>query len=404
MRNPSNLTTSLAKNAVKRLTRRPPLPILAALAAMTAIAFAQSAPTAPKPAPDTVLFKNGDTLTGHFEHGDGNSITFKSDSAGEITVSLDAVKELHITGSFAVLRKDRPIKKIADARAIPPGTIAYSDGKLTVTRATTGEEEVPEAQIAFIIDAATYAKDVSGKEGPFNAWNGNINGGATLVRATDYGETFTAGIALTRATPIVSFLPPRDRTTFVLQETYGKLTSPVIPQTAPPSLAAVTVTSIFHTTAEQDEYVSPRVFALGTTSFDHNYSQGLELQQIYGGGIGWSAVKSDKQGLDIKATIQYEKQSFQTASANQNLLGSTISEAYHRTFPKKLLFTESANIIPAFNNSNAYSINASAGLALPVYKRLSVNFNTTDNFLNDPSPGYNKNSYQFVTGVAYALK
>jgi opacity protein-like surface antigen len=368
------------------------------------LAVAPSAIAQAKPAPDEIVFKNGDMLTGHFNGGTGNSIAFKSDSAGDITVSLDNVKELHVTGSFAVLRKDHPVAQVAEARAIAPGTISYSDAKLTVNRPTTGPEVVPEAQIAFIVEAATYGKEVSGKEGPFNAWNGNLNGGATLVRATDYGETFTTGISLVRATPTVSFLAPRDRTTFNLQETYGKLTSPVIPQTVPASPAAVTVTSIFHADAEQDEYFSPRFYALGQTAFDHNYSQGLSLQQIYGGGIGWTAIKNDKQQLDLKATIQYERQSFKTASNNKNLIGSTISEAYRRNLPKKLLFTESANFIPAFTNSSAYSFNVSAGLALPVYKRLSVNFSTTDNYLNDPSADYNKNSYQLVTGISYALK
>jgi len=402
MSQPSDPITIRANSGLRRFANlRGPFHLVAA---GCILAGAWPAAAQAKPAPDEIVFKNGDRITGHFESGTGNSIVFKSDSAGEITVSLDNVKELHVAGSFAVLRKDHPIAKIADARAIAPGTISYSDAKLTVTRPTTGAEAVPEAQIAFIIDAATYGKEVSGKQGPFSAWNGNVNGGATLVRATDYGETFTAGIALVRAVPTVSFLPPRDRTTFALQETYGKLTSPVIPQTAPATPAAVTVTSIFHAGAEQDEYFSPRFYALGQTAFDHNYSQGLSLQQIYGGGIGWTPVKSAKQELDVKATIQFEKQSFQTASGNQNLIGSTISEAYRRTLPKKLIFTESANVIPAFNNANAYSINATAGLALPVYKRLSVNFSTTDNYLNNPSAGYNKNSYQLVTGVSYALK
>jgi hypothetical protein len=204
--------------------------------------------------------------------------------------------------------------------------------------------------------------------------------------------------------PSVSFLRPRDRTLLDLLETYGKLTSPVIPRTAPPSAPAVTETSILHADAERDQYISPRLYALGQTAFDRNYSQGLNLQQIYGGGIGWTAIKSDRRELDLKATIQYEKQAFQTAANNQSLIGSTISEAYRRNLAKRLILTESANFIPAFNNSNAYSANVSGGLALPVYKRLSVNFTAADNFLNDPSAGYNKNSFQFATAVSYSLK
>ena len=40
---------------------------------------------------------------------------------------------------------------------------------------------------------------------------------------------------------------------------------------------------------------------------------------------------------------------------------------------------------------------------MPVFKRLSLTVTTTDNFLNDPSAGYKKNSFQFVTGASYTL-
>lgn len=356
------------------------------------------------PPPDVIVFTNGDQLAGVLERGSGSSIVFKSDMAGELTVPLDKVKELRVSGSFTVLRKDVPIASVSAARAISPGRVAYGDGRLTVTRASGTAETVPADQIAYIIDQATYAKETSGKEGFFNGWGGALNGGATIVRSTDYGETFTAGIGLVRDMPGVSFLPARNRTSFDLQETYGKLTSPVIPQTTPPSPPAVTKTSIFHTDAERDEYFSPRFFALGQTAFDHNYSQGLTLQQIYGGGIGYTAIKDAQQELDVKATIQYEKQSFQAAGSDDNLIGSTISETYHRTLPHKFVLSEFGNFIPSFNIPSAYSANASGTLTLPVYKRLSLSFTGTDNYLNNPSPGYDKNSFQFIAAVSYALK
>jgi hypothetical protein len=371
--------------------------------AMCAMA-AKSQPPAPKPPSDIVVFTNGDKLTGTLEHGAGNSIVFKSDMAGEITISLDKVKELHTAGSFAVLRKDVPIKNAAAEHAVPQGPVTYADGKLNVAPPSAAAETIPEALIANIIDQATFTKEISSKSGLLSGWTGAINGGATLVRATDYGETFTAGIALVRTMPTVSFLPPRDRTSIDFQETYGKLTSPVIPQTVPPSPPAVTETSIFHAGAERDESFSARFFALGQTAFDHNFSQGLDLQQIYGGGIGYSPIKSDKQELDLKATIQYEKQSFQTKANDDNLVGSTISETYHRALPRKFVLSEFGNIIPSFNIPKAYSANASATLTLPVYKRLSMAVTATDDYLNNPATGYNKNSFQFILGATYTLK
>jgi hypothetical protein len=356
----------------------------------------------PKAAPDTIVFTNGDQLTGTLVRAVGKSVIFKSDMAGEITVSLDKVKELHSTGSFAVLRKD-----VTPTRAnVTPGALIFEGGNLTVASITGQPETVPGKEIAYIIDQATYDKDLERKAGPAYGWNGAINGGATIVRSTDDGSTFTAGIALVRAIPAVPFLPGRNRTTFDLQETYGKLTTPVIPQTTPPTPASVAITSIFHADAERDEYFSPRVYALGQTAFDHNYAQGLKLQQVYGGGIGWSAIKGAKQDLDLKGAMQYERQSYLASSKtpDQDIIGSTISELYHRELPRKLLFTEAFSALPAWNNAHAFSANGSVSLAMPVFKRLSLAVTTSDNFLNDPAFGYNKNSYQFVTAVSYSLK
>jgi hypothetical protein len=363
-------------------------------------AGAQDKPAPPKPAPDVIVFTNGDQLSGTLERGIGNSITFKSDMAGEITVPLDKVKELRSSGSFAVLRKS-----VADNRkTVVPGTLIYTDSTLTVAAPTAAPELVPEKEIAYIIDQPTYDMELEKKPGPLYGWNGTVNGGATIVRSTDNGSTYTAGIALVRAIPAVPYLVPRNRTTFDLQETYGKLTTPVIPQTTPPTPPSVALTSIFHADAERDEYLSQKFFALAQTSFDHNYAQGLQLQQVYGGGIGWTAFKTARQQLDVKATMQYEKQTFETVSSNQDLVGSTLSEAYHRALPRKLLFTESASYLPAWNNSSAYSASFTAGLVMPLFKRLSLNINTTDNFLNDPAAGFNKNSFQFVTAASYTLK
>jgi hypothetical protein len=85
-------------------------------------------------------------------------------------------------------------------------------------------------------------------------------------------------------------------------------------------------------------------------------------------------------------------------------VGSTISEAYHRRLPRELLFTEQLAVLPAWNEFHAFSANGSVALAMPVFKRLSLTVTTSDNFLNDPATGYNKNSYQFVTAMSYALR
>ena len=387
----------------KRSIRR----IIALLAAfLFSVATASNAPLVhaqvktPKPPPDVIVFTNGDQLTGQLERGVGNSIVFKSDVAGEITVSLDKVKSLRASGSFAVLGK----YGLISPGAVTRGTVQFSDKTLSITTPNGALEALQQNQIAYIIDQPTYNRELAKRPGQFYGWNGSVHGGATVVRSTDNGTTYTTGLSLVRAIPAVPFLPARNRTSFDLQETYGKLTSPVIPQTAPPSPPSIALTSIFHTHAERDEYFSPQFFALTQIGFDHNYAQGLNLQETFGSGIGWTTLKSAAQQMDVKADLHYEKQTFQTASSDQNLVGSTLSEVYHRNLPRKLVFTQSASVLPAWNNSSAYSANAMLGLVMPVFKRLGLTVTSTDNFLNDPSAGYKKNSFQFVTAASYSLK
>jgi hypothetical protein len=352
-----------------------------------------------KPSPDVLVLTNGDRLTGTLESGQGDSIVFKSELVGEITVSLDKVKELHANGGFVVLKKNEKITRAQ--RQI--GQVTYADKAITMENPSGAPEELPVKDLAYIIDQETYNKEVTSNPSPWKGWGGTITGGATIIRSTQDGTNLNAAINLTRAIPSISFLPARTRTTFNLLETYGKLTQPTIPQTNPPTPTAMAKTNIFHTDAEHDEYFSPRLYALVGLSYDHNFSQGLNLQQIYGAGIGWTVLMEPNQELDLKVDLHYERQNFQPPTVSEDLIGSTFSENYHRNLPAKIVFTESGSVIESWNDFNAYSAIGAAGLQLPVYKRFSLSANVLDNFINNPAFGYKKNSFQFVTGITYTL-
>ncbi|ADV82105.1 DUF481 domain-containing protein [Terriglobus saanensis] len=353
------------------------------------------------PLPDVIVFTNGDQLSGALVRGVGDSVVFKSDMAGELTIPLSKVRELRSSGSFAVLKKNAPVSR----GDLHPGTLEVTDGTVVVASPMGAPEQMPIKDVAYILDQTTFDREVEKKAGPLYGWTGAVNAGATFVQSTQHGGTFNAGLTLARTVPTVTFLNPRNRTLLDVSETYGKLTTPTIPQTEPtPTPDSVVKTSVFHADLERDQYFTQRFYALANTSFDHNFSQGLQLQSVYGLGIGWTPISTPKQQLDVKADLHYEGQGFQDPSTNLDLIGSTLAETYKRTLPRKLVLTEQASVLPAWNNFNAYSANGSIGLSLPLFKRLSVALTTTDNFINNPSTGYKKNSFQFVTGITYSLK
>lgn len=351
--------------------------------------------------PDTIVFANGEKLSGHFVKSTGSSVTFKSDALGEITIDWSKVKELETTAKVAVIRKGVMLRRKAIPSDVPQGTLAMQDQKLQITPAPgTPPQSIPVGDSAQILDQAAFQKAITRTPGFFTDWTGNITLGASLVQGTQDNRTATGALNLVRAEPTESWLNPSSKTSIILVESYGELSQPSTPTIR---------TSITHGAAEQDKYFTPSVFAFGQADFDHNFSQGLDLQQTYSGGIGWTAIKSATQELDVKAGASYIRQQFLSGSngvptPTRSLVGSVFGEHYHRKLARGASLDQNLTFTPAWNDTSAYSALFNTLLAMPVFKRLSVSASVSDTFLNDPPEGFKKNSFQFTLGITYAFK
>jgi hypothetical protein len=343
--------------------------------------------------PDTLTLTDGETLVGKLLRATGAAVTFHSDLAGDVTIPWAKIKGLTASRRFAVIPKGVIFKRKESDGKIPRGTLALADGKIQITPG--GGQPVQTfapGDTGFILDEDSYQKALH-TPGFNEAWKGSVTGGVSLIEATQKSDTFTGAAHFTRAVPTEDWLAARSRTLVNFTASYGKVDQPNTPEVK---------TDLVHFDAEQDQYFTPRMYALGQAAFDHNYSQGLSLQQTYSGGAGWTVVKSDPQTLDLKVTMSYISQRF-NGEANKSLIGSVFNETYHRNLPAGIKFDEHLTLIPAWNNTNAYSANAGAGITMALYKRVSLNVSTLDTLLNDPPPGFRKNSFQFTTGVTYSL-
>jgi hypothetical protein len=345
-------------------------------------------------APDTLVFTNGEKLIGHLVKSTGSTVTFKSDNAGTVTVDWSKVQELHSSSRFAVIKKGTEIHKSEAAADIPVGTVTVANQKIEVTPQTGATQTVTTADTGFVVPAASFEKATGEGPGFFQDWHGGLTGGLSLVEATQTSQTYTSAVAMARTEPSEDWLDKRNRTLFDFNVAYGKVTEPGSPDIK---------TEIVHFDFERDEYLSKRLFLFGQAAFDHNYSQGLDLQQLYGGGIGYVAVQKPNQQLDIRVAGNYIDQNF-SGSPNKSLVGITFGDTYTRKLAHGITFNQGLLLIPTINNTNDYSGVFNAGLVLPTYKRLSTSVTMLDTFLNDPAPGFKKNSFQLSVGLTYVLR
>ena len=368
---------------------------------------------------EELTLKNGDRLTGQLLNSTGAEIKFKSDLAGEVTVKRENVKELKSKRDFAVVPTD--VKDARNSEMVPQGEIKLGEKGLVVTPLSktkpeisavpAGPEakpgpfatvvsvakEIPTAKIAFIVDDVTYQKEIHKKIGWVSGWDGHITTGTSMIYSTQNSYLFQVDTALKRSVPTVSWLDPKLRTTVNFTLSAGKTSQPG---------TAETITNIFHLDAERDEYFSPRGYYLQGLSFDHNFSQGLVLQQNYGAGVGATFFRKENAEFDITTDLHYESQHFNATAnvteLNLKLVGSTLTEAYTRKWGK-IHFDEKLLADIAWNNASAFSASGTSSVRIPVYKKLAFSVSMIDNFLNNPQVGYKKNSFQFSTGFALNL-
>jgi hypothetical protein len=381
--------------------------VLAAALSATLTCVAQTKP-ASTPAPDVLVLSNGDTLHGKFVSAINGTVTFHSDPLGDITLTWDKIKELQTGEKVAAIDKSVKLQGRHNAGKIPTGTVALQNKTVTVQpERGPALPPIPEENVPYIVDVTTMNKQINGHPSLLQGWNGSATAGANVVTATQNQYAFSGAVGLVRSVPTVTWLNARNRTSIDFLGSYGKITEPSYFNAGVFVPEVTTKTAIYHADAERDEYFTPRVYALALVAFDHNFSQNLDLQQIYGGGLGWTVLKTETQTLDLKGTIQYERQAFISGlPSERNLVGSTFAADYLLK-TKILTFSQDLLYIPAYNDPSAYSVGETNTLGFTAYKNFGFTIGTIDTYLNNPAislPPTKRNSFQFTMGLTYAIK
>ncbi len=374
--------------------RTPPVTLLAVTLAC-GFALAQTAP--PQPPSDTLTLTTGENLIGHFVRSNGANVVFKSDALGELTIAWAKVKELHAATNYVVVAKGVKLTRRTDTSSLPKGAIAEADQTVTVASAPGAPpQKIPVAEANNIVDAATFQNALLHDPGFFEDWHGAITGGATIVQATQQARTFTGGVNLVRLVPAENWLDPRNRTIFDFTAADGFTIQPGTPKVK---------TEIYHVDAERDEYFRGKeLYGFAAVAFDHNYSQGLTLQSNLGGGLGYTVIKHANTTLDFKGSMNYIRQSFSAGENTHSLPGSNFIETFMHKTARGILFEQQIMITPTWTVLDDSSALVSGSVTIPVFKRLGFTTGITDAFLNNPPPGFKKNSFQLTTALTYTLK
>jgi putative salt-induced outer membrane protein YdiY len=341
---------------------------------------------------DQVTLKNGDHLTGKIVKSDGKTLVLHTDAAGDVTLQFSAITQIKTDEELHIGTTDK--KSVV-------GPVTETDGKLEVVT-KTGPVEVPAANVAIIRnDDEQAAYDKSLHPGLLHGWNGGANVGFSLARGNS--ETSNLALAINAIHPTLN-----DKTTIYLSSIYTNN-----------DLATPTqVANLVQGGIRYDHNLNPNIFAFVAADFMSNALQDLDLRSMYGGGLGWHAIKSDNTVLDLLGGLNYTHETYSDGSpvvpptipptltsygVTNRFMALTLEEDFMHKAGKGTVITEKLDFYPDVTNSGEYQGTFLLGTVTKLGKWLGWQNQFSDIYVSNPPEGTKKNDLILTTGLNFSF-
>ena len=340
---------------------------------------------------DQVTLKNGDRLTGTVVKSDGKDLVLHTDAAGDVTLKFDAIQEIKTDADLHVTLKD-------GKTAV--GTVTTTDGKLEIVTKTSGTVEAPKEDVTLIRnDAEQQAYDKSLHPGLMHGWNGGVDIGFSVARGNS--ETENLALAFNAVHPTL-----HDKITLYASSinTTNNLATPS------------TVASLVQGGFRYDHDLNPRLFVFGAADFMANALQFLDLRQVYSGGFGFHAIKSDSTILDFLGGVNYTHETYSNGTLlipatppnpavyesygkTNRFVALTLGEELNRKLGKSTVLTQSLGFFPNLQQTGEYRFIFNVGTATKIKKWLGWQNQFGDIYITNPPTGSKSKDVIFTTGL-----
>ena len=336
---------------------------------------------------DQVTLKNGDRLTGTVVKSDGKTLVVHTDAAGDVTLQFDAIQGIKADEDLHVTLKDG--KTVV-------GPVTTTDSKLEVATKTAGTVEAAKDDVTLIRnDTEQLAYDKSLHPGLMHGWNGGANVGFSVARGNS--QTENLALAFNAVHPTLNDKITLYETSI---DTKNDLASPS------------TVANLNTGGLRYDRNLNPRLFVFAAGDFMSNALQFLDLRQVYSGGFGFHAIKSDNTILDLLGGLNYTHETYSNGTPipgtspiaftfygkTNRFIALTLGEELNHKVGKSTLITQNLYFFPDLQQSE-YRATFNFGTVTKISKVFGWQNQFSDIYVTNPPTGAKKNDVLFTTGL-----
>ncbi len=327
---------------------------------------------------DEVKLKNGDRVTGTIVKADGKTLVVKTDYAGVITISAEAV---------AQIASDQPLYfALAEGKTVV-GKVETKEGKYeVVTNDATQVSLEPSTVQAIRSQAEQDEYERYLKPGWLDLWSGGGDFAYALTTGNTRSTTIALGMNLARQTR-------RDKTTLYAAYINDKNKRSGISETT---------ANVIRGGARYEIDLTSRIAAFGFADFEYNEIQLLDLRAVFGGGLGYYLVKNERTQFQVFGGGAYNRENFATG-LTRNSGELLIGEELITKISDRVLFKERLQFFPNLSETGEYRITFDASLSTKLTTWLTWNLTASDRYISNPPLGSRNNDLLLTTGVGVTL-
>ncbi len=328
---------------------------------------------------DEIRLKNGDRLTGGIVRGDRKTLQLKTEYAGVVTISMEAIERIV---------SEQPLYVALAEGTTIFGQLVPRAGGYEVVRKEA--EAVPvESRAIEAIRSATEQATFERQRNPgwLDLWNGTIDFGYSLTTGNTRTNNLTLGGTLARQTS-------RDKTS--LYATY------INAQNKSQGIAETTANAI-RGGGRFESSVSPRVSGFGFADLEYNQIQLLDLRTVLGGGLAWSAVKRERGQWQFFAGGSYNRESFATGAQRNSgevLAGQDLTLQLN----DRIHFRKRFQLFPNLTRTGQVRHTLDATVSTRITNWMNWSITTSNRYLSNPVSGARRNDLLLTTGVGISLR
>jgi putative salt-induced outer membrane protein len=342
---------------------------------------------------DQITLKNGDHLSGTIVKSDGKTLVLHTELLGDVTVQFASITQINTDQELHVSTSDK--KTVV-------GPVTASDGKIEVATKTGGTVEIPAGNVVLIRnDAEQTAYEKSLHPGLLHGWNGGANVGFSLARGNSQTSNLALAINAVHATL-------NDKITIYTSaiETNNELATPS------------TIANLVQAGIRYDRNINARSFGFVGADFMSNALQDLDLRGVYGGGLGYHAIKSDNTTLDFLAGLNYTHETysngppvtpptvpptFASYGVTNKFAALTLGEELMHKAGKSTVITEKLYFYPDLSNTGEYRAEFDLGTVTKISKWLGWQNAFSDIYVSNPPEGTKQNDLILTTGLNFSF-